>query len=259
MKQFEEKSRVLQLEYLDGIDEHENARSSLWNRIGCFEITFFRCVVSYICICSFVGGLFVSSLSNGVEYIDGIFMAASAMTGTGLATVEMKDLSSHSLVAIYVLMLMGGTVVLLLPPMLYRRAVFLKLRPVLVKYLEEEGHSNRPTLLVLRAALTTGDQTNRAVGAIAAVIALYLVFWLVGGTAIMYAIVRSYDNDPAELRARGFGQLSTSAFLTVSCFCNCGFTLTSDSLLPYADQPGVYLWSPSIIPPVRLSVRLSVC
>ena len=201
-----------------------------------FELTFYRCVVLYICMGSLLGGWMVSLLNPGLDYVDGLFLATSSLTATGLATVEMRDLSGESLLVIFVMMIMGSTLVLLLPPMLYRRAVFFILRPRLVQYLDEHGKADRPSMFVLKETLSNGDLTYRALGMVILAIGIYLAFWMVGGTIILYCISLAYE-DPAETRARGFSKLSVSVFLSISSFCNCGFTLTSDSLMPYQASP----------------------
>jgi hypothetical protein len=212
----------------------------------CFEITFLRVVIAFLFTGSIIGGYFVSLFSPGIDYMDGVFLAASGITGTGLSTNEMKDLSPISLATIFILMLLGSTIMLLLPPMLYRRANFRKVRPMLIKYLEQEGSSDRHAVNVLRSTLENGDLVYRAIGMVALIIGLYLFFWIVLGTGIMYAIALQYD-EPAEMQSRNFGRLSTNAFLVVSSFCNCGYTLTSDSLMSYGNMAGICTWCCVII------------
>eukprot|EP00291_Cryptomonas_curvata_P024895 CAMPEP_0172173074 /NCGR_PEP_ID=MMETSP1050-20130122/12824_1 /TAXON_ID=233186 /ORGANISM="Cryptomonas curvata, Strain CCAP979/52" /LENGTH=397 /DNA_ID=CAMNT_0012844733 /DNA_START=789 /DNA_END=1979 /DNA_ORIENTATION=- len=82
---------------------------------------------------------------------------------------------------------------------------------------------------------------HRALGMMMFAILLYLFLWLFCGAFIMYGITLGYPH-PAELVSRGFTKLWTASFLTASCFFNCGYTLTSDSLMEYVNAPGVYLW-----------------
>ena len=81
-----------------------------------FRFNFFRCVTLYLICISLVGGGIICAFSPGLKYIDGLFLAVSACTSTGLASVEMNVLSTGSFVTIFVLDYMGGIVVLLLPP-----------------------------------------------------------------------------------------------------------------------------------------------
>ncbi len=71
---------------------------------------------------SLVGGAIISALDD-LPYVDGLFLSTSAITCTGLFTVSMADLHTGSFITISVLTLFGGTIFLLIPPLLYRRCV----------------------------------------------------------------------------------------------------------------------------------------
>ena len=192
-----------------------------------FRMNFFRCVILHLVTTSIFGGLIISSLSTDVSYVDGLFLAASAVSGTGLGTVEMKALSPGSLVTIYIIMFMGGTVILLIPPIIYRRAVFSALLPSLRDFVDAEGRSDLPSVNALVAVLRKRELLHRALHMTLLALLLYLGFWVLLGSFIMYAISLRYP-DPPELVERGFSKLWSSSFLTASSFFNCGYTLTSD-------------------------------
>ena len=73
-----------------------------------------------------------------------------------------------------------------------------------------------------------------------ALIVYIFVFWICG-TLIMWGILSLYPPNP-EMVSRNFGNFWVAAFLTATSFYNVGLSLTSDSLLSYIHQPGVYLW-----------------
>ncbi len=77
-------------------------------------------------------------------------------------------------------------------------------------------------------------------------IMIHNIFWVFVGTFVMYGLAAQYE-DPPELQARGFSKLWANSFLAASSFFNCGFTLTSDSLMQYTQKPGVYIWSSVLI------------
>ena len=122
---------------------------------------------------------------------------------------------------------MGGTIVLLVPPMVYRRAVFSKLQPKLKEFVEKEGKTDRPSVNVLIAVMRKRELLHRALGMTMIAVLLYLLLWIICGAFIMYGIILAYPQ-PAELISRGYTKLWTAFFLTASSFFNCGFTLTSD-------------------------------
>jgi hypothetical protein len=196
-------------------------------RKATLRMNFFRCVLLYLVVQSLIGGGIICAFSPDIGYIDGLFLAVSACTGTGLGSVEMNIISTGSFVTIYILMFMGGTVVLLVPPMIYRRAVFSKLQPKLKAFVEKEGRSDRPSVNALVAVMRKRELLHRALGMMMFAILFYLFLWLFCGSFIMYGITLVYPH-PAELVSRGFTKLWTASFLTASSFFNCGFTLTSD-------------------------------
>jgi hypothetical protein len=193
------------------------------------RLNYFRCMLIYLGLISLIGGGIICGFSPEIGYIDGLFMAVSACSGTGLGSVEMNVISTGSFAAIFILMFMGGTVVLLVPPMLYRRAVFSKLHPSLKEFAEKEGRTDRPSVNALVSVMRKRELLHRALGMVMLAILFYLFLWLFCGAFIMYGIILSYPH-PAELVSRSFTKLWTAFFLTFSCFFNCGFTLTSDRL-----------------------------
>ena len=192
-----------------------------------FRLHFFRCVAIYLVFTSLVAGAVICAFSPGVEYIDGVFLAVSACTGTGLGTVEMNVLSSGSFVTIFILMYMGGTVILLLPPMIYRRSVFAKIHPKLRAFIEKEDRIDRPYVNALVSVIRKRELLDRALAMMIYAIVIYCFLWLFCGAFVMYSLSLRYPHPP-ELESRGFSKLWNAFFLTASCFFNCGYTLTSD-------------------------------
>jgi hypothetical protein len=209
------------------VEEIVASRCAAKVRKSMLRMNFFRCVLLYLVVISLIGGGIICGFSPDVGYIDGLFLAVSACTGTGLGTVEMNLLSTGSFVVIFILMFMGGTVVLLVPPMVYRRSVFSKLQPKLKEFVEKEGRTDRPSVNALVAVMRKRELLHRALGMMMYAILLYLFLWLFCGAFIMYGCILRYPH-PAELVSRDFSQLWTAFFLTASCFFNCGYTLTSD-------------------------------
>ena len=224
-----------------GISSKKNTKP-LFRRPS-LKFNFFRCVMLYLFALSLVGGGVICAFSPEVLYLDGLFLAVSACTGTGLATVEMNLLNTGSFVTIFLLMYLGGTVVLLVPPMIYRRAVFAKIYPKLRAFIDREGSTDKPSVNALVSVLRKRELLHRALAMMMLAVILYLFLWLFCGGFIMYAITLQYPHPP-ELVSRGFSKLWTAFFLTFSAFFNCGYTLTSDryscaSILPLTISPPI--------------------
>jgi Trk-type K+ transport system membrane component len=231
-----------------------------------FEVNFFRTVLCWIILCALVGGGIITSISPGVQYVDGLFLAISALSGTGLWSVEARAVSSGGLITVYILMFLGGTCILLLPPMIYRQYAYSRIRPQLLEFLEDEVQlaqqrsktaidagfrdciedEPRPLAKALVEAITQSELLHRAIGMTILAIMIHNFFWLFIGTFVMYGIATQYE-DPQELQARGFSKLWANSFLTASSFFNCGFTLTSDSMFQYTQKHGIYIWSSFLI------------
>jgi hypothetical protein len=183
--------------------------------IDSLHLNFFRVILIWLLFWGFIGGAVISALSPGISYLDGFFQAISALTGTGICSVEIRALSTGSLIVIYILMYFGGSCILLLPPMLYRRVRYSHLKPELDRFMKEEGASGRPLANAVVEVIKNRDMVHRAIGTAMIAVILHNLFWIVIGSFIMYGIAQHYD-DPAECVERGFSKLWTSAFLAAS-------------------------------------------
>jgi hypothetical protein len=92
------------------------------------EWNFYRIVLMYIVVTSLVGGTVIWHLTPGSEWLNGWFLAVSAVTSSGLSPVEMRTLSTGSLIAIFPLMVLGGATTICFFPLMYRRWMFSRYR-----------------------------------------------------------------------------------------------------------------------------------
>ncbi|KAL1843550.1 hypothetical protein VTJ49DRAFT_1143 [Mycothermus thermophilus] len=67
-----------------------------------------------------------SSTSRDIDFIDSLFMATSALTGTGLNTVNLSEMSTGQQVVLFMAMMLGHPVLISLWTVLFRRHVFEK-------------------------------------------------------------------------------------------------------------------------------------
>jgi hypothetical protein len=148
-------------------------------------------------------------LTPGMAYVDGLFIAMSALTGTGFSTVESRAISMGGFVTIYILMYLGGTCTLLLPPIIYRRIAYGRIRPQLQEFLLWEATQDillsndsihgqaprvrdRPMARALINAINHSELLYRGLGMSLIAVALHNFFWLFVGTFIMYGVSQLY-------------------------------------------------------------------
>lgn len=100
---------------------------------------------------------------------------------------------------------------------------------------------DKPSSEALVASYKRRDRLHRATGMVLLAFTIYILFFWVFGTLILWGILSLYPAHP-EMTERGFSSLWVASFLTATSFHNVGLTLQTDSLISYIHQPGVYLW-----------------
>lgn len=97
-------------------DEEEPRHDSKvfsWIRKNLFELNFYRFHLAYFIVFILIGSLFVWLLPGGgynISYINALSLCSSAMTTTGLNTVDLGDLSTGQQVILVILMLIGNQI-----------------------------------------------------------------------------------------------------------------------------------------------------
>ena len=79
------------------------------------------------------GGLGMAIIHGNIPFIDSLFLAASAVTESGLATVQMIQLNNGFFAMFLVLMIVGSQVAMLFPPLLIRRYLYWKWYGMLIR------------------------------------------------------------------------------------------------------------------------------
>ncbi|KAK5582274.1 hypothetical protein RB653_003857 [Dictyostelium firmibasis] len=82
---------------------------------------FFRFHLIYFVIIGFVGSVIIKLIEFEVPFIDCLYIAYSALTTTGLVTVDISNWSKFTLFILILLVQLGSTVLLTLPIVLLRR------------------------------------------------------------------------------------------------------------------------------------------
>jgi Trk-type K+ transport system membrane component len=166
-------------------------------------------------------------MNEKVDMIDGIFLSFSAVTSTGLSTVSMVDLSPASFAVLVILILCGGSLLLPLAPLLYRRFIYAKIK---ASYPSQFRIDNAPVL-------SEFDIQDRALLVMIRIIITYVAAVMFMGFLIIYAAMHLEEDDP-ELASRGYSREANAAFLSISAFNNAGVHFVVGKCFPLAGQPG---------------------
>ncbi|KAK4535404.1 hypothetical protein CDCA_CDCA04G1429 [Cyanidium caldarium] len=79
------------------------------------------------------GGLGMAIIHGNIPFIDSLFLAASAVTESGLATVQMTQLNNGFFAMLLVLIIIGSQVAMLFPPLLIRRYLYWRWYGMLIR------------------------------------------------------------------------------------------------------------------------------
>ena len=201
------------------------------------KLNYYKCYTIWFLFWGFFFGSIISSV-NEFPLLDGIFLAISAMTCTGLSTIEMTSLTNGTFVCLAILMILGGTVFLLLPPMIYRRICYRKVT---------KGNNPHSSQQYLSEATRTNQlKLYDAIGVGIRVILLYHLLWNLFGMFILYCIFTQYPSDE-ELVVRQISTGQRAVFDAISAYANAGITISSSSMSTLSGRPLAYLWLCALI------------
>ena len=91
------------------------------------KFNFYRVLSCYYIVSAIIAAVVISYIDD-LRYMDGLFLAVSAITSTGLSTVSMAELSRGSFATLAVLILGGSALVVPLGAILYRRMKYVLYR-----------------------------------------------------------------------------------------------------------------------------------
>ena len=180
-------------------------------------------VSSFLVLCAF-GALLLhipaaSTIEGGIPFIDAVFTAVSAVCVTGLIVRDTpNDFTVAGQAAILLLIQLGG-----LGIMSYSAAVIIALGKRL--RLREES--------VIASSINATDR-----GELRGVLKRLLGFTFLSeaiGAVLLAGLFHNHGDPPLQAVWRGI-------FTSISAFCNSGFALQSDSLIPYQqDAPVLHI------------------
>ena len=196
---------------------------------------------AYMCTLALFGGVAIAVVDD-LPYLDGLFVSTSAVTCTGLSTVSMLSLSTGSFATIAALTFFGGTIFVLIPPIIYRRHQYAKLRRKLASDMMARRITfHTPGMEPVLAGVALYDTLDDALKLAWKVFFGYVAGFHVVGMWVLYGGLMIKPHNP-ELRDRGITVFADAAFSTVSAFGNAGFMIASDNAVYMRDNPFAYCW-----------------
>eukprot|EP00301_Raphidiophrys_heterophryoidea_P021908 c6192_g1_i1.p1 GENE.c6192_g1_i1~~c6192_g1_i1.p1 ORF type:complete len:739 (-),score=137.91 c6192_g1_i1:763-2979(-) len=183
--------------------------------------------ITYFTLVGMVGAILIYIFERGSSsFVDCLFMAYSAVTCTGLSTVDITTWRTHSQVVLLVMVILGGQILLSIIPVVIRRQYFRQ--GYYAQRHSAKGHRN--------------EVEYKALGLINK-LALGINF----GTQILAALILSLYMalDPSRSRLCKSNNVSPwwfSIFISFSAFNNAGFALFSDNLIKFKDDAFVLVF-----------------
>eukprot|EP01031_Cornospumella_fuschlensis_P035440 gene35440-42957_t len=196
---------------------------------------------SYYILMTLIFGAAIMRIDN-IKFIDAYFLASSAMTNSGLATISMLDVSSSSFGIVAMLMIIGCPPFMLIITTCFRKYKFRQVQLKVSNYYFHHVEEKQRLKLTAqnKATISYYETYDYALTMLIVIFVEYFVLWMAFGVFIEYGTL-FIKALPTELVRRGFNRFDHATFNVVSAFSNSGLTLTSDSLVNMADNPAAYV------------------
>lgn len=182
------------------------------------------------------------------RYVDMLFLSTSAVTVSGLSTVEMERLSSSQIVVTTVLMLASGDVFVSMLGVFFRSS-----KPRVGEHTASRVNSVISELPVMDSIskndiiesgtdISANDSIQSCLKYLGLVILVYWVSFHVTGFIACLVYVHINSSSKEVLRRKGINLVLFAIVTTVSCFANCGLVATNENMAVFGKNSGlVYL------------------
>eukprot|EP00762_Andalucia_godoyi_P007144 ANDGO_01840.mRNA.1 Low-affinity potassium transport protein len=213
-------------------------KASLFSRMKEWRPNFFVCHLSYFVFVGFLGSLvFAGTEGPSLAYIDALFTSFSALTVTGLSSVNICAWSVESQAALMILMTAGSTVFLSVVPSVLR--LFYMTRCVQAEF--------TTTSKLKRWVNSSKGAELRALRALTPIVLVYYFGFLALGTMAL-GFHFTADSYAFKSVLNGINPWYFAVFHVCSAFNNCGFALLVSSFTEFAeDDPTLIIVSVLII------------
>lgn len=183
------------------------------------KLNYFWCHAGYIAFMSLLGGLILWA-QEPIEYLDGLFVASSALCVTGLSSVDFSLFRTSSQVMVMIWIKLGGLIFISMIPLLIRMGKLLWLRHK--KPLSEKRQIHLRILIILLLTIM-----------------FYQIFLELGAFVAMGSYIEANEEARKIVThngVRNYGVWWWSIFYSLTSFQNAGFALFSNSLIPFANN-----------------------
>ena len=207
---------------------NETRKLSGWHHFTS-GICYYHFHMGYLILTCFIGSIILCKIDD-LPYIDGLFQSISAVTCTGLATVPMSSLSSGSFITLFFLIMFGGSLLIPIGPMLYRRYLYAQIKK---QYPVGSVINENPVF-------NEYDVQDKALGIMIRFVITYILSWNLIAWWVMIGGMYLQDNEP-NIAIRGYSRVVSAGFLSNSAFNNAGFALSDNSVSYFERNPVIYL------------------
>jgi len=191
----------------------------------------------HIIITIIAGG--IMSKIDGYDFLDGFFMAISAITGSSLVTIVSSRCSAGSFTILALLIYFGC------------HFWVLGIWPGLAKYYYYRQKKVQIEKVLDKKAIRHFNTRYDAVEANVIIMISYNILWHSFTILALIGALRLRPIHP-ELEARNFSSEIFALFVAICGYGNTGFSLTDDALFYYVDNPLFYFI-------VSLSIMAGLC
>ncbi|WOL08543.1 cation transporter HKT2-like [Canna indica] len=220
-------------------------------RFSSFHLPPFLIQLCYFLSLAFLGSLLLillkpSNAAFSPRYVDMLFMSTSALTVSGLGTVEMENLSSSQIVVLMLLMFLGGEVFISLLALLFRRAKQGQTESSGAIGVELEAvNANESSIGRIESGIhfdsAAEDLRPVHVRLLGYVMSSYVAVFHVFGTSLLLAYFAGVPRARGILKTKGINVFLFCLSTTVSSFANGGLIATNENMAIFNRDPVVLL------------------
>ncbi|KAJ0984160.1 hypothetical protein J5N97_002516 [Dioscorea zingiberensis] len=228
-------------------------------RFFAFHVSPFWIQLSYFLSLCLLGSLAMMTLkpsnpSFSPRYIDMLYMSASALTVSGLNSVELENFSSSQIVVLTLLMLFGGEAFNSLLSLLFRMIKYNKPESTEAR-IDVEFEAQDPgnvithddnTIQIITVSSENSfsiskDMKYNSIRYLLYIVFSYILLIHVSGSIFILLYVSLVSSARDVLNGRGIPKVLFSISVTVSSFANAGLIPTNENMIIFKKNPGLLL------------------
>ncbi|KAH7671670.1 Cation transporter protein [Dioscorea alata] len=200
-----------------------------------------------------------SKPSFSPRYVDMLYMSTSALTVSGLNSVELENFSSSQIVVLTLLMLLGGEAFTSMLSLLFRKLKYnkpentesridandieLEPRDIPINAIThvEAGQNIAVVVSSDNSSSIDKDKKYNSIRYLLFIVFSYIFFIHVSGSIFILLYVSLVSSARDVLNGRGIPKILFSISVTVSSFANAGLIPTNENMVIFKKNPGLLL------------------